>query len=402
MAFPVTAAEAFVTISWLVALGWLWQAVTALWGVRQLPDLTKIEGILPLLPPNDGPQISVIVPARNEEETIQSTLLSLLASEGIRLQIIVVNDRSADRTGERMEEVSKEATAAGGRHSLEVQHICALPAGWLGKPHAMAQAAQRATAPWILFTDGDVLFQPHALELALREAKATKADHMILIPSLILHTTGERAMLAAMQALSQWAVRLWKVADPGTRDFLGVGGFNLIRREVYEQLGGFASLRMEVLDDLRLGWKVKRGGFAQRVALGPGLVRIRWLHGALAVVRLVEKNGFAVCRFRTILMLLTCLGIAMQSVWPLLALAAGGWSSMAGLATYVGITSVYAANRRVAQVGPWAALFFAPAAALIAFAFLRSMLLALVRDGIVWRGTHYPLAELRRHAGPIW
>ena len=396
------AAHIFLFISWLVALGWIWQAITSLPGMARLPDLTRKDHLLPPLPPGEGPHITVIVPACNEEVAIEATLRSLLASTGLRLQIIAVNDRSTDRTGERMDAIAAEAAAGGCPHSMQVLHVRELPAGWLGKPHAMALAAEQAAASWILFTDGDVLFHPHALELALREALASSADHLVLVPSLILNTTRERAMLAAMQVLAQWTVRLWKVADPRARDFIGVGGFNLIRRAVYTQVGGFGALRMEVLDDLRLGWRVKRGGFAQHVAVGAGLARIRWIDGALAVVRLVEKNGFAIYRFRVSLTLAAGLGIAMQAVWPLAAMAAGGWSLLAGLVTYLGITLVYFANRRVTQVSPWMAVFFAPAAALVCFAFLRSMVLALARNGVVWRGTRYSLAELRRNAGPGW
>ncbi|MDE3186618.1 MAG: glycosyltransferase [Acidobacteriota bacterium] len=389
-------------VSWLVALGWLWQAVTSLPGLARLPDLARSDASLPPLPPGDGPHITVIVPARNEDAAIEATLRSLLASTGPRLQIIAVDDRSSDRTGERMDAIAAETAAGGCPHTLKVLHVRELPAGWLGKPHAMALAAQQATSPWLLFTDGDVLFHPHALELALREALATHADHLVLVPSLILRTTGERAMLAAMQVLAQWTVRLWKVADPRARDFIGVGGFNLIRREVYTQMGGFEALRMEVLDDLRLGWRVKRGGFQQRVAIGAGLVRIRWINGPLAVVRLVEKNGFAIYRFRIGLTLAAALAIAVQAVWPLLAMVAGGWSLVAGLVTYLGIALVYVANRRVTQVSPWMAVFFAPAAALVTFAFVRSMVLALLRNGVDWRGTRYSLAELRRNAGSEW
>jgi glycosyltransferase involved in cell wall biosynthesis len=396
------AAHIFLIISWLVALGWLWQAITSLPGMARLPDLTRNDADLPPLPSGDGPDITVIVPARNEEAAIEATLRSLMASSGLRLQMIAVNDRSTDRTGERMDAIAAEAAAGGCPHSLQVLHVRELPTGWLGKPHAMALAAQQATAPWILFTDGDVLFHPRALELALREALASHADHLVLVPSLILKKTSERAMLAAMQVLAQWTVRLWKVADPRARDFIGVGGFNLIRREVYTQVGGFEALRMEVLDDLRLGWRVKRRGFAQRVTVGAGLASIRWIDGALAVVGLVEKNGFAIYRFRVSLTLAAGLGIALQAVWPLVAMAAGGWSLAAGLVTYLGIALVYVANRRVTQVSPWMAVFFAPAAALVAFAFLRSMVLALARNGVDWRGTRYSLAELRRNAGPGW
>jgi len=401
---PATAAaKAFDILCWALAFGWIWQAVAALRGLPHLPDLTRRDADdFPPLAQGDGPHLTVIVPACNEEAAIQATLRSLLASTGLRLQIIAVNDRSTDRTGERISEVAAEAAAIGAAHSFQVIQVDELPAGWLGKTHAMAVGANQAAAPWLLFTDGDVVFHPRALELALRESLASHADHLILIPSLLLKTTGERAMLAAMQVLGQWSIRLWKVADPRARDFMGVGGFNLVRREVYTQVGGFEALRMEVLDDLRFGWRVKRAGFAQRVVIGPGLVRIRWINGALAVVRLFEKNGFAVYRYRVGLLLLVCLGLAVQAVVPLVAIANGGWPQAAGLVTYAGIGVVYAANRRVTQVSPWVAIFFAPVVAIIAFAFLRSMILALVRHGVDWRRTRFSLDELRRHAGRGW
>jgi glycosyltransferase involved in cell wall biosynthesis len=396
------AGQIFLAVSWLVAIAWLWRAVTALVGMSKLPDLTRIDpDALPAVPAGDGPDLTVVVPACNEEDSIQATLRSLLASTGLRLQIIAVNDRSTDRTGERMDEVAAEAEDCGRAHSLRVMHISELPAGWLGKPHAMALAAHQAASPWLLFTDGDVIFHPQALELALRHANAQKADHLVLVPTLILKTTREAAMLATMNTVAQWAIRLWKVADSRAWDFIGVGGFNLVRREVYTQLGGFEALRMEILDDMRIGWIVKRAGYAQRVALGPGLIRIRWLQGALGVVRLAEKNGFAAFRYRVGLSLLACLGLALQIVWPLLAIAAGGWALVAGLLTYVSIALTYRANRGITPVSPWLAVFFAPAASIVLYAGLRSMVLALARNGVDWRGTRYPLDELRRHAGSV-
>lgn len=399
----VTPAHLIVLFSWVLAFVWFWQAIATWRGMPRLPDLTrKGTADLPPLDRAEGPHLSVIVPACNEAEAIRATLRSLLASTGLRLEIIAVDDRSTDLTSERMNEVAAEAIAAGLPHQMRIISVRALPEGWLGKPHAMALGAQQSSAPWLLFTDGDVLFHPQALELALREAVARKADHLALVPSLILRTIGERAMLAAMQVLAQWTVRLWKVADPGAKDFIGIGGFNLIRREVYTRVGGFEALRMEVLDDLRIGWMVKRAGFAQLIAVGPGLARIRWIDGVMSVVRLTEKNGFAVYRYRVSLLLLACLGLAVHAFLPLAAMAAGGWALMAGLATYAAIGLVYAANRRVTQVSSWLAVFFAPATAIVIFAFLRSMVLALVRRSVDWRGTRYSLSELRRHAGSGW
>ncbi len=402
MPLAAIAAGLLAFLSWLLALAWLWQAATALRGMPTLPDLTKFSSEPAAPSDSSAPDLTVVVPACNEEASIAATLHSLLSSTGLRLEILAVNDRSTDRTGERMDQVAAEAAGSNGPHTLRVIHISELPAGWLGKPHAMAQAAHQATSPWLLFTDGDVLFDPHALKLALRYAQVEPADHMILVPTLILKTLGETTMLAAMSVLGGWTIRLWKVADPRARDFIGVGGFNLIRREVYEHLGGFEALRMEVLDDVRLGWLVKRGGYRQHAVVGPGLVRIRWLQGALGVIRLAEKNGFAVLRYRIGLMALACVGVAAQIVVPLLAIAAGGWALAAGLLTYASIALTYWANRRVTKASPWLAIFFAPAASVVIYAGLRSMVLALVRSGVDWRGTRYSLAELRRHAGRSW
>lgn len=385
--------------SWALAAAWLGRAVAALRGMPRLPDLCEIDpSTLPPVPADVGPDLSVIVPARNEEQAIEACLRSLLASTGVRLQIIAVDDRSADRTGERMDAIAAEASTANNPHQVEVVHITELPAGWLGKPHAMAAGAQRATAPWLLFADGDVVFAPRAIELALREAAALKADHMLLAPTLILNSIGERAMLAAMQALALWAVRYWKVSDPHARDYMGAGGFNMIRRDVYDRVGGFEALRMEIIEDVHLGRLVKHAGFAQRIVLGPGLVKVRWIEGALAVVCLVEKNGFAVTRFRTGVHLLACLSFLVDAILPVVAIAYGGWAMLGGIATYLGIFLAYHASRRVTRVPAWYAVLFAPAVLVVAYGFLRSMILALVRGGVVWRGTLYPLRELRRHA----
>jgi hypothetical protein len=120
------------------------------------------------------------------------------------------------------------------------------------------------------------------------------------------------------------------------------------------------------------------------------------------VVKLSEKNGFAVFRYRTWLALLACFGLAVDVVLPLAALASGGWVAVAGALTYAAIFLAYYASRRVTQVSPWLAVFFAPAVAVVLFAFLRSILLTLIRGGVKWRGTLYPLAELRRNAQNVW
>jgi cellulose synthase/poly-beta-1,6-N-acetylglucosamine synthase-like glycosyltransferase len=394
----ISAGHIFAFFSGALAIAWLWKGYEALRGMPDLPDLKRMEFEAEPPSPGNGPDLSIVVPARDEDASIESCLRSMLASTGVRLQIIAVDDRSGDETGPLMDAIAADAAAGKSPHQIEVMHIAELPPGWLGKPHALALGASRAAAPWILFTDGDVIFAPKALEIALRGADAVGADHLVLVPTLILKSIAERAVLAAMQIMSLWTVRLWKVADPRARDFIGAGGFNMIRSRTYREIGGFEALRMEVLEDLYLGKGVKTAGYAQRIVLGPDLVRVRWIDGPFAVIHLVEKNGFAITRFRTGLHLLACVGFAIHAFVPLIAIACGGWTMIAGLATYVGIVLAYHANRRASTIPAWYTVTFAPATLLVAYSFFRSMVLALARRGVVWRGTLYPLSELRRAA----
>lgn len=394
-----SASQQFTNLAWGLAAAWLWKGITSLNGMRQIPDLSRIDpAALPPIPENDGPDLTVVIPARDEEAVIGECLRSLLASTGLKLQIIAIDDRSADRTGQLMDEIAGEALATNSPHTFEVIHITDLPAGWLGKPHALATGASRAKAPWILFTDGDVVFGPRALELAMREAVELGADHLVLAPTIIFHSAGERAVLGAMQAMASWMVRLWKVADPRARDSFGAGAFNMIRREAYLAVGGFEALRLEILEDVFLGMRVKRAGFAQRVILGPNLARLRWLEGTFGVIPLLEKNAFAVTRFRTPLQLLAALGPLLHAIVPLAAIFSGAWNTAAGVLAYVGLALVYQASSRATRVPAWYALTFAPAVLLLGWAMLRSMILALARGGIIWRGTLYRLQELRHAA----
>ena len=395
----------FLGFVWLLALGWLWQLWQWLSNFPSLVDLTQIpHESLPALPVDSGdtPQLTVIVPACNEEVSIEATLRSLLASEEIRLQILAVDDRSTDRTGEIMEQVAAEASTVSIRHTLQVLHIRELPSGWLGKPHALATAAQSAQSEWILCTDADVLFAPRAASLALGYALAVQADHLILMPDWTMKSHGEAAMHGALHALSTWTLRLWRVADPAARDSLGVGAFNLIRRSAYEALGGFAALRMEVLEDLRFGRMLKRSGYRQRVVLGPGLAAVRWSRGAWGVVRNLEKNLFALYRYNIVLTLFACLGLAVQITLPLAAIIAGGTTRLAGIVTYTAIAGLYVASRKVTRVPPVYVLVYPLAASLFLFAMLRSMILVLVRGGVIWRGTLYSLKDLRANTGRFW
>ncbi len=135
-----------------------------------------------------NPRVSIIVPARNEEADIEQSLARLLELDYDNYEVIAVNDRSTDRTGEIMDRVAQNQTSALShdtkqklRPILRVIHHQELPSGWLGKTHAMWTATNEATGDWLLFTDADVLFKPDSLRRALVYAEAEKADHVVLV-----------------------------------------------------------------------------------------------------------------------------------------------------------------------------------------------------------------------------
>jgi glycosyltransferase involved in cell wall biosynthesis len=389
----------------MIALGIIAWAVALLWVVSTAVALKKLPGIPDVLDAKyaderaEPPQLAVIVPAKNEAADIEATLKSLLALEGVRAEIFAVDDRSTDETGAIMDRVAAEAAALGKK--LTVLHITELPEGWMGKTHAMAVAAQQASAPWLLFTDGDILFTQDSLLRAINFAESKQADHVVIFPTLILKSFGERAMIAFFQGVSALFSRFWRIPIEGTKESLGVGAFNLIRTDVYRKLGGFEALRMEVLEDLRLGFEVKRQGYRQRVAFGRDLVRVRWAVGAFGMVRNITKNMFAVFRFRVSVTLVACAGMAVFCLSPFVALVGGWWMRGATAVVMAMLLLLYRYYRQFTEISVWYALTFPLAALLVLYAVLRSMVLTLVQGGVMWRGTLYPLAALRKFAGPL-
>jgi glycosyltransferase involved in cell wall biosynthesis len=382
----VQLADWLVALSWLIRV-WLWRR-----NLPRVPDLVGHDW-----PESPGlPSVSLIVPARNEAEGISATLHSLLALDGVISEIIAVDDRSTDQTGAIMEALAASTV----NKRLEILHVQSLPPGWLGKTHAMALAAQRARGEWLLFTDGDVLFSHDAVRRALIYAVASKADHVVLLPTILMESWGERMMIAFLEVLAIWSLRPWRVPDPkARRDAIGVGAFNMIRRDVYEALGGWEALRMEVVEDLALGRRVKQKGYAQRVALGVDMVKVRWARGAFGVVENLTKNLFALFRFRPELVLGFACGLMLFTLFPLLTCLA--WRAMwwPTATMLIAIFLGYQAMGKYQHFSPAQMLLFPVAAVLLLYTLLRSMWLAHVRGGVLWRGTFYPLRDLRRGGG---
>jgi glycosyltransferase involved in cell wall biosynthesis len=385
----------------ILALAWFSRIVDAALGMPSVADISRPEWNRNPVTPSGNPRVSIIVPARNEEETVEQALRTLLSLDYDNYEVIAVNDRSTDRTGEIMDEIRKNPHLWQNRpevgHPLRVIHHSELPSGWMGKTHAMWTAASQATGDWLLFTDADVLFKPDSLRRALAYAEAESADHVVLFPQMIMKSPGERMMIAFFQTMFVFGHRPWKVADPETKDHMGVGAFNLVRRRVYDAVGTYAALRMEVLDDMKLGKVVKNAGFVQRNVFGGDLISIRWAHGVMGMINNLTKNFFAILSFQWWRTLVSAFMLVFLNLGPFLGLwLAHGWERLPFVVALAAMFSIYVGMSRMSPVPAYYFFLHPVSSTLFLYILLRSTVLTLWNDGIEWRGTKYPLAELRK------
>lgn len=371
----------------LVALGWLVQGVGAARGARTLPHLDDVA-------PATGtplPRVSILFTACNEQEKLPGALATLLALDYPDYEIIAVNDRSTDATGAILDDAARRDPR------LRVLHNGALPPGWLGKTHALHIAAEAATGEWVVFTDADVHFAPDLLRRTVALAAARGWDHLALLPSVELHGFWEKVLMTYFELGLVLLLKPWRVADPKSKRFMGGGTFQLLRRAAHRALGGHRPLAMEVVDDLKLGKLVKLGGFRSGVVFGDGRVRVRWHAGVRNIIRGTEKNFFPGADFSVAKVSAQLAALFFGSIFPPLVLPLVGGAAMALAAVAVALPmAMHAYVARVERLSALYGLTHPAGAVLFAWMLLRSTLVTLRRGGIEWRGTFYPLEDLRK------
>src|SRR5437899_58459 len=278
--------------------------------------LIRRRNAIPRLPETAGhpalPRVSVVVPARDEASAIGRAVESLLAQDYADLELIVVDDRASDTTGE----VVRELAAKDPR--VEALGVDALPAGWLGKNHALWRGADGATGEWLLFTDADVIFAPGALRRAVVYATAEGLDHLTLAPRLVARGLALRAFVAffGFAFIALW--RAYLANDPTSKRGVGIGAFNLVRRAVYEKIGTMRALSLRPDDDIRLGRRLRAFGFRQRVLNGNELLSVEWYPSLRAAIAGLEKSIYSTMEYRVVDATLVAILLLATMVWPFL------------------------------------------------------------------------------------
>ncbi|HAV65000.1 MAG TPA: hypothetical protein DCY13_21840 [Verrucomicrobiales bacterium] len=371
-----------------VATVFLAMTLVTLWHLRWVRRLPPLDEPPHGSPPSERPiRCSVVIAARDEEARIEQTLRRLLAQRGVDLEIIVVDDRSKDRTGEILRGLAQEDSR------IRVKRVEGLPEGWLGKCHACHVGASAATGDWILFTDADCWLKPDVVARAVRLAERDAIDHVALASGVSSANSGLRAShLLFLMATADWFSGTNR--DSGKRH-LGFGAFNLVRAAAYRECGGYEALRLTVLDDVKLGLLLKRAGRRTRAFMGGDDVEAHWGTSAFSIVKIMEKNYFAAVEYRTWIVVAGTISMAAFSAVFILGLLSG---TTAGLAAALSPLSSILPGVVVARRLRWSAfnaLLIPLLIPVFNYALVNSAFVTLRHGGIRWRETFYPIEELR-------
>lgn len=338
----------------------------------------------------EAPSVSVVIAARDEERGIEEALDSVLNQQYELLEVIAVDDRSRDATGAILDRMAVM------QPRLRVVHISELPAGWLGKNHALHCGAQRASGELLLFTDADVVMAPSALARAVGFLLREEVDHLAVAPHVVTRGALLDLVVGAFSIFFGQYSRPWKARDPRSRQHIGIGAFNLLRAEAYVAIGGHGPIAMRPDDDMKLGKLVKKHGFRQDVLFGRGMISVEWYTSVRELIRGLEKNSFAAVDYSLPAVLGSSFALLLFNVWPLIALfITSGASWLLNALIVLLMALLYADSTRYSGSRPELGVGFPLATLIFVYILWRSTVLTLINRGIRWRGTHYPLEELR-------
>jgi hopene-associated glycosyltransferase HpnB len=342
------------------------------------------------------PRVSILIPARNEADILPVTLPAILAQDYPDYEAILVDDNSSDGTGELARQV-----AAMHPDRFRVIHVSELPPGWVGKTHALHVAFQAAQGDWVLATDADIVFHPKALEAGLWLAEQQNAELVSIYSFLECISFWEKVMLPGFGLLLSAFFPVRHINDPRNPLALASGGYILMRRSMWADLGGYLSICGEMIDDLNTARRVKRSGHRMYVAATQDLLRTRMYSDFGEIWEGLRKNAFAGHGFSVPKILATVMAYATGNLLPLACLLSYGWAWAGG--SYGGSASIlllstaqYALSVAMhlpmlvylgiplgyALLAPVGAIFYAGIC-------VDSMLRTVLGRGVSWKSRHY-------------
>lgn len=354
--------------------------------------------VKPAPPPQNAPLISICIPARNEEQNIRACVESALMQDYPNFEVIVLDDRSTDATPRILAEL---ATLDSRLHPISGSD---LPSGWVGKPHALHQASTSARGEWLCFVDADTFLSAQALSSCYVKAMEVQADLFTTLHRQIMGSFWEKAVMPIVVTALSVGFNPRKVNDPTYKDAIASGQFILIRREVYEKIGGHASVRDQIVEDQALAERVKWSGYRLALADGTALISTRMYTSLSSMWEGWTKNMYLGLRDQPVLMWLGVIGASLAlmaalllPIWLGLGLLwminGGGTVALIVLTEALTLWGAILIARgwAASQMGisPLYSLSTPLGAGIFAAMMIASAWLTLSGKGVSWRGRHY-------------
>lgn len=374
---------------WLAIISLFLTVVCILEAALGMRKMIALDNIPPLQQEN-VPKVSVIIPACNEAATIEPALKSILAMDYADLEVIVVNDRSVDRTGAILEQIQKQYPG------LQIYDISELPEGWLGKNHALQYGAERARGEYLLFTDADIIMEKSSLARAMHHMLENKLDHMSMFFKNIAPGGLLNALILDAGVGLMLLLKPWKAKDPKSKRYMGVGAFNLLKSDVYKAIAGHKTIAMHPIDDVMLGKVIKHSGFLQDCLLGHNFIQAEWYVTVREFINGLMKNTFAFYNYKMANVLFGVLVVVIINILPLLAFffTSGITRCLFGAAVMVRILS-FASGFSNTGINPWYSIWALVTSYIYIYIALKAAITTTINRGIIWRGTFYSLDELK-------
>jgi len=338
------------------------------------------------------PAVAVIIAVRNEEAALEKALESICNLNYCNYRILLVNDRSTDRTAEILEKFEPKFP------QVTIINIDELRHGWLGKSHALYQGYRNSTEEWLLFTDADVVFTPDTLTKAITYCSQQQLDHLVLLPHIHSRSAALNSVLATFKIMFDVQYRPWAAKNPHSDASIGMGAFNLVKRTAYEAAGTHVRFSLHPNDDLKLGECIKSSGCRQDVLYGDEQIQYEWYDSLNAFINGLMKNAFSSVNYSFSKAVINSAGSLLFFVLPVPVLLLSGDSGQQCLAAIILLSQLALYLLKPALHAKWWYIPVIPfAAAVISFIMLKSAILTTWQKGIYWRESFYPLSQLRKY-----
>lgn len=377
---PILVYSIIITVAWAAATIYLLVNSAK---ISYLKDVSASSGFT-------QPSVAIVIAVRNEEADIEAALSTVCKLEYSNKKIIVINDRSTDRTPLILDKAAAENPA------ISIVTINELPAGWLGKNHALYQGYLASNEEWLLFTDADIIYNSAALSRAISYALANQLDHLTALPEITSRSVVLKSVMGTFAIMLELRLRPWKVSDPNSGASIGVGAFNLVKRSAYQKAGTHIPISLRPDDDLKLGEMIKKAGLRQGVVYGEKEIWLEWYTSLADFIKGLMKNTFSVSNYHLPTALSQALLTFFVFVLPLPVLLMqqqpGLFMALAIILSQV----VLMVFKKGTHGKWWHALMIPVAGAIIMYILIKSAVETLRQGGIYWRDSFYPLHELRK------